>query len=279
MKNINTLIPDIYSLVQSGGGWFHDELAKEFSTDIGLRLQRQLGENEVRNRLSISRLGPSCPRALWYSVHRPELSDPLPAWARIKYSYGHILEGLVTTLAKAAGHEVTGEQDELYLDGIVGHRDCVLDGYVVDVKSASSVAFQKFKAGSFEDNFGYLDQLDGYCVASMDDPLVRHRDVGYLLVIDKQLGHMCLYKHRVREDHVRQRARECKEIVAKTSPPSCECKVVPYGKAGNLKLDTKASYSPFKYQCFPHLRTFIYSGGPVYLSKVVKVPDVKEVFH
>src|SRR6266849_6159935 len=40
-------------------------------------------------------------------------------------------------MAKAAGHEVLGEQDELTLDGVVGHRDCVIDGCIVDVKTTS----------------------------------------------------------------------------------------------------------------------------------------------
>ena len=48
------------------------------------------------------------------------------------YAFGHMIEGLAIGLAKASGHEVLGEQDEIYVDGIRGpHRDCVIDGCVV----------------------------------------------------------------------------------------------------------------------------------------------------
>jgi len=80
-------------------------------------------------------------KPLWHSIHTPEKAEALPAWAEIKYTYGHILEALAISLAKAAGHEVTGEQDAITVDGILGHRDCVIDGCVVDVKSANRPEF------------------------------------------------------------------------------------------------------------------------------------------
>jgi len=210
------------------------------------------------------------------------MAERLPPWAEVKFSFGHILEVLAITFAKAAGHEVTGEQDELVLDGIVGHRDCVIDGYTVDVKSSSSLGFSKFKTldYSVHDTFGYLDQLDGYVMAAADDPLVRVKDKGYILAIDKTLGHMTLYKHEVTDERrqgLRARIQAYKHIVGASVPPPCECRSIPDGASGNLKLDTKASYSPYKYCCNPGLRTFLYKGGPVYLTRVVRRPDVKEV--
>ena len=225
-------------------------------------------------------MGARCPRALWYSIRQPDMAEPLPPWADIKYSFGHILEALVITLAKAAGHEVIGEQDELRLDDIVGHRDCVIDGYTVDVKSASTISFSKFKSGQFTDTFGYLDQLDGYVLAARDDPLVKVKDKGYILAIDKQLGHICLYPHEVthgRELGLRERIAYYKSIVSSQDPPACTCKTIAQGASGNIQLDVKAGYSPYKYCCFPHLRTFLYASGPVYLTKVVRKPDVTEV--
>lgn len=275
MKDINTLIPDIYSLVQRKDGWFNDQLARSFSQDLGTRLQSQLGENTSRGTLRLSQMGARCPRAVWYSVHHPEMAEPLPPWVEIKYSFGHILEALVITLAKAAGHEVTGEQDELILDDIVGHRDCVINGYTVDVKSTSSIGFTKFETGKFDDIFGYLDQLDGYVLSAKDDPLVKHKDKGFLLAIDKQLGHMCLYPHEVtheRAERLRARIAYYCTLVTLKDPPPCECKVISQGSSGNLQLDLKASYSSYKYCCFPDLRTFKYANGPVFLTRVVKRP-------
>ena len=245
---------------------------------ISSAVQTSLGEQSRRG-LRLSQLGPKCPRALWYSVNKPELAEPLPPYARIKYTYGHIIEHLIICLAKAAGHEVAGEQDELVVDGIVGHRDCVIDGCIVDVKSSSSRGFLKFRDKTIakDDPFGYLDQLDGYLVGSVDDPLVRCKDRAYLLAVDKQLGHMVIYEHKIREQNIRERIIQYKKVVSLSSPPPCECGTKPDGKAGNIILDVTGSYSPFKYCCQPSLRIFIYADGPRYFTKVVRTPDVIEV--
>lgn len=280
MPTIDTLITDIQKTITNKNGWFTEELAKDYSDDLSKRLQLQLNDpREGTRKLRLSQMGPKCPRALWYSLHHPELADPLPAWAEIKFAFGHMIEALTICLVKASGHEVTGEQDVLELDGVVGHRDCVIDGCVVDVKSAASLSFNKFKSPDYDkvDTFGYLDQLDGYVVASGSDPLVRVKDKGYLLVVDKQLGHMVLYEHMIREENIRERIKYYKEIANSSNPPICTCRTIPDGKAGNIKLDTKASYSAYKHCCFPMLRTFLYASGPVYLTKVVRLPDVPEV--
>lgn len=275
MKTIDTLIPDIQALVQTKG-WFTDVVRDTFSGEVGLRLQEKFNEEATRERfLRLSQMGPRCPRALWYSIHRSDLAEPLPPWAEIKYSFGHIIEALAISLAKAAGHEVTGEQDELVLDGIVGHRDCVIDGVTVDVKSASSISFKAFKTGQFSDTFGYLDQLDGYILAAASDPLVTIKRKGYLFVIDKQLGHMCLYPHEVtdgREATLRERIDAYRRIVALPSAPVCECGTITQESTGNVQLDLKASYSAYKHSCFPGIRTFLYANGPVFMTKVVKRP-------
>lgn len=287
MKSINTLIPDIYSLVKRKDGWFTDELAADLGKEVGLRLQKQLSTvhhsvGHKREYLWFGELGPQCPCALWHRYNAPELAEPTHPWVTIKYSYGHILEALVIVLAKAAGHEVTGEQDVLELDGVRGHRDCVIDGVTVDVKSSSSRSFGKFRTGEIEtsDNFGYLDQLAGYLLAADNDPLVLVKNRGCLLAIDKQNGHMCLHAHDVsqeRAETLKARIKTYKDIVSLASPPQCTCKSVPEGASGNMRLDTRASYSPFKFCCHTQLRVFIYANGPVYLTKVVRKPDVREV--
>lgn len=282
-KSIETLIPDIQDLIRSKeNGWFDEAVARGLSSDLTSRLQNSLGAKRFAPSLRLSGMGPKCPKALWYSIHHPELAEPLPTWAEIKYAFGHIIEGLAIALAKAAGHEVTGEQDELVLDGIVGHRDCVVDGCTVDVKSASSIAFQKYKSKDFSksDSFGYLDQLDGYVAAACNDPLVRDKNRGYILAIDKTLGHMVLYPHLCSTDRInalRERIKYYKAIVGSSNPPTCECKTIDEGKSGNIRLDFKASYSPYRYCCFPLIRTFLYSHGPVDLVKVVRQPDVPEL--
>lgn len=276
MSNIRTLIPDIYKLLEEKpDGWFNEKIAEELSVRLSRGLQRQLGERRTgKPSLRMSGLGPKCPRALWHSIYTPELAEPMPPWAQIKFAYGVIIEDLALALCKAAGHEVRGEQDELRLDGIVGHRDAVIDGCVCDVKSASSLSFQKFKSTNFEmvDSFGYLEQLDSYVVASCNDPLVRVKDRGYIIAVDKTLGHMHAYEHVARPDHIRSRISYYKALVSSPHPPPCECKTEPLGESGNRKLDFRASYNPYKWVCFPQLRAFKYAGGVMYLSKVVKPP-------
>ena len=288
MKNIHTLIKDIYHVITSEEGWLTEANVEGLTTVLGRQLVQSSGQKDSGAVLRLSQMGEKCPCQLWHSIHSPSLGEKLPAPALIKYTYGHVIEALVIAMAKAAGHEVTGEQDELHLLGVKGHRDCVIDGCVVDVKSASSMAYQKFKTGTIkmDDPFGYLAQLDGYVVASIDDPLVRVKDRGYLLAVDKTLGHMCLYEHRIRKQddgtpEIIERIRRYKEIIGRDTSPNCTCQTVPDGKSGNIRLGTVASYNPFKHCCAgvrqEKLRTFLYASGPVYLTKVVRKPDVPEV--
>lgn len=271
VKSIHTLVKDIYELVGGPNG------ITTLPSDLGSNVQDALASSfgpQPRRRLRLSQMGPRCPRALWYSIHHPELEEQLPPYARIKYAYGHIIEHLLIGLAKAAGHDVQGEQNEVSVDGVRGHRDCVIDGCIVDVKSAATRSFLKFRDKTIaeDDPFGYLDQLDGYAVGSMDDPLVTTKDKAYLLAVDKQLGHLALYEHLVRPESIRRRVADYKQIVSLATAPHCTCGTEPDGESGNIKLDTKASYSGYKHHCFPQVRTFLYSSGPRYLSKVVKLP-------
>ena len=64
----------------------------------------------------------------------------LPAWAKIKFTYGHILEELLLLMTKTAGHK-TKMNEELEIEGVFGHQDCEIDGVVTDCKSASAYSF------------------------------------------------------------------------------------------------------------------------------------------
>lgn len=275
MTSIHTLVPDVYALLQEKGG-FDAAYNTYFADSISNRLNRD-GNSQHIPSLRLSKMGDCCPRHLWYSVHRPELAQPLPPWAIFKLTYGHIIEALALTLAKDAGHRVEGEQDELELLGIKGHRDAVIDGVIVDVKSTTSYTLEKARRRAFskDDAFSNLDQLDGYVLASASDPLVLDKEHGYLWYIDKTLGHMHVYEHTIRAEHIVNRITDYKAIVERESEPACTCGTQPIGQSGNVKLDVRASYSPFKYQCFPNLRCFLYSDGPVYLTEVAKRPEYR----
>jgi hypothetical protein len=278
IKNIHTLIGDIEHVVENEG-WLTEANVERLTGDLRRQLVQRGRQENSRAVLSLSKMGEKCPCHLWHSVRSPGLQEPLPAAARIKFAYGDVIESLGISLAKAAGHKVTGEQDECIVDGISGHRDCVIDGCIVDVKSTNSLSFQKIKSGYVaEDVFlaAYLAQLDGYLVGAADDPLVRVKDRGYLLAIDKVLGKMCLYEHRVRPEFIKNRIRDYKQIVSCETAPECTCGIIPDGESGNLKLDLPASYNPYKHLCAARrgdkIRTFLYEGGPRFLVKVVRRP-------
>lgn len=279
MKSINTLIKDIYEVLENDRSRSHN-LSENLVGEIKPRLVETFGPREERASLRLSKMGEYCPRSLWASVHSPSLQEPVKGNARFKFAYGHVIEGMAVALAKEAGHEVTGEQDAVYVDGVKGHRDCIIDGCVVDVKSINSLGFQKVKAGLVSTDMflrSYLDQLDGYAVGSLDDPLVRVKDRAYLWFIEKQLGHMHLYEHRIRPDHIKQRVAHYKSIVASEEAPRCTCQTMPDRESGGFRLDTKASYNDFKHFCFPDLRTFISPKGPIYITGCKKALNYPEV--
>lgn len=279
MKSIHTLIKDIYSVIGKDG-WLNEAVAENLGRDIGRTLLEATGPRTKVPRLRLSAMGEKCPCQLWHSIHTPLAAEPLPAWVRIKLTYGHILETYVIAMAKAAGHEVTGEQDEVVVDGVKGHRDCVIDGCIVDIKSLNSRGFERVKAKEVADDVflrDYLAQLDGYAIGSAMDDLVSVKDKAYILAIDKVLGHLTLYEHKIRPGFVEKRIDAYKRIVQQPDVPTCTCGTVDDGRSGNVRLDLKASYNPFKYSCKPNLRTFLYANGPVYLTKVVRKPDVMEI--
>ncbi len=277
--SIYTLEIDIQELLKTKG-WFGKEAKDAFAEEISSRLEGQYQSPVQEPRLRLSQMGPRCPKAIWHSIHTPGEAQPFPSWTEFKLSLGHVTEGLAISLAKGAGHNVVGEQDELVLDGIKGHRDCVIDGHIVDVKSCNGRTYQKIKQGSLaqDDLFGYLCQLDGYMLASSNDPLVSVKDKSFILAVHKELGHMCLYEHRLtdtRASALRARIDKYKRIVERSVPPVCECETEISGS--NKKLGVKASYSQYKYCCFPNLRCFLYSGGPMYLTEVKYEPSVPEI--
>src|SRR5690606_19057418 len=124
--------------------------------------------------LRVSNLGTPCDRRLWFSINHPELAEPLEPHTRLKFLLGDVWEAVLLFLAKIAGHRVEGQQDEISLHGVLGHRDAVIDGTIVDVKSASSFSFDKFEnhLKPEDDSFGYLTQINSYLEAAQDDPIV-----------------------------------------------------------------------------------------------------------
>lgn len=273
MPQINSLVNDIYKRLDRDEH-IAPENVQKFAENLANKISERLGEKEAHRGLRLSNIGTPCDRKLWYTVNKPETAEPLRPEVKLKFLYGDIQEELLLMLAREAGHEVKGEQDRLEIQGVKGHRDAVIDGRLVDVKSASSRGFQKFKEHKVpeDDPFGYMDQINAYHYASDDveDDLVT------FFVIDKQMGHLTTDTYKTNGKDYDKFIAEKKDIVNQPDPPPRAFNDVPEGKSGNKKLSTECSYCPFKYECWPGLRTFLYSRGPVFLTKVTKEPNVKE---
>lgn len=276
MAKIETLVPDILSLFATDRLPISEPSVSDFADKLSKKIATRVTEERARPTLRLSNLGSRCNRQLWYKINRSEQAEALRPEVRVKFLFGDILEEMLLFLAREAGHDVQGEQDELNLNGVIGHRDAVIDGVVVDVKSASSRSFEKFAAGLGPDmdDFGYLTQLDTYLHASDD---VADTSRGAFFVIDKQLGKICLDFHNKSKVDYKSVVERKQAMMAKSEPPPRAFQAEPDGKSGNMKLPTACSYCAFKKTCWPGVRTFAYANGPRYLTQVKKTPDVPEV--
>jgi len=280
-KSIETLVEDIHEVLLNGSENVTTELCDEYGHKFAELLKSRFGApREVkRGTLRMSNIGSPCERKLYYSVNTPEDGEELPASTIFKFSFGDTIELLLLFLSQAAGHSVEGTQDTQEIEGIKGHRDAVIDGVIIDVKSASTYSYQKFASGTLEqgnDAFGYIDQLQSYLYAGQSDPKVIDKSRAGFLVADKTLGHICLDIHEKKSIPYDLIYKHKKEMVAAPNEPPRGFTAVPDGKSGNEKLGVNCSYCDFKDKCWPGLQTYIYSTGPRYLTKVVREPKVEQ---
>lgn len=279
MKDINQLIPDIYELLDSPNP-FSEETVKAFGEKLGRMLAARLSEQREGTKLRLSNWDAPCERQLYLKINAPHLVEKLPPKVRLKFLLGDISEEVILFLAEQAGHSVTGEQDELTVAGIGGHRDAVIDGRTVDVKTASPFGFKKFASNGLreDDPFGYVGQLGSYVEAGRGDDLVTDKSRGSFLAQNKVSGELTLDTYHFKADSdIQERMEAKKKMLASPKLPPRAFQPEPMGKAGNMKLPTPCSYCPVKAACYPELRAFAYSTGPVFLTTVVDLPRVPEI--
>lgn len=275
MKSIDTLIPDILGLFKDNRVSLDPTGVAGFAAALSGKVGSRLEEVRGRPTLRMSNLGTRCHRQLWYRINHPDWAEPLQPETRVKFLFGDILEEMLLYLAREAGHTVEYEQKEVELFGVKGHIDGTIDGVLVDAKSASTRSFDKFAVGLSPDTdgFGYLTQLDGYLHATKG---FLDGKEGAFLVIDKQLGRICLDRHaRTNTDYAGVIA-STRAAIASDTPPPRGYEAEPDGKSGNMKLGTNCSYCDYKSRCWPGLRTFFYANGPRFLTVVRRQPEVSE---
>lgn len=273
---LKTLPSDIQQLFDPD---VHHEPSEEYLNELSENLKQLL-----RNRLALqvpkssplrfSSLGKP-DRQLWYEAHPDGTKEPITPKTYLKFLYGDVIEQLFLYLAKEAGHKVEREQEEVEVDGITGHIDAVIDGVVVDVKSASTYGYKKFKEDTVvqDDPFGYVAQLAGYA------NVLTPGEESAWWAIDKVNGNNCisvLPKLVIKHHPPGPRIEHLKEVIASETEPDRCYPDLPDGKSGNRKLGTECSYCAHKWRCWPGLRAFAYSNGPRYLTAVQRVPDVPE---
>jgi len=281
MKTIDTLVEDIESVIYGQGGW-NKSIAEAMGKSIADTANKRFSKpQEPRGYLSLSSIGTPCKRKLWYKINKPGFGEPLDAKMLLKFFYGDMIEELILAMVDASGHELKGSQDRLNVHGIRGHRDAVIDGMTIDVKSCSPFAFKKFKDGDLRDNdpFGYISQLSSYVYAAKDDPLVTDKTRGAFLAIDKVNGEICLDVYDFTEElkTKEQEMLAAKDLVAGDIPTE-RIPPVPASKSSpNTKLDKSCQFCEYKKACWPNLKMYQYSYGIEYLVHVEKPPKVPEV--
>jgi CRISPR/Cas system-associated exonuclease Cas4 (RecB family) len=265
MKNLGTLVKDIYAVLESGKASLS---APKLAEVISNRLANAGASGPA---LRMSTLGEKCLRKLWYKENKPEAVEPLKGNVLLMFLIGDIIEEVVLSLAEQADHNVEGRQDTLELQGVQGHRDAVIDGVLVDVKSANSRSMAKFTTHNLEreDPFGYLDQLGAYAEAGKNE---RHA----FLAVDKELGHIVLDEYDRKPIDWKDRIQNIRRILGDKNPPPRAYVDQPDGKSGNRELPLPCRYCQYKNTCWPGLRTFVYANGPKFLTHVAREPAVQE---
>ena len=282
-KTLATLVQDIYEVIEVLKNDEVIDIPEDMYEQFGRDMEDALRHwatpvQRPKNGLRMSNIGRPL-RRLWYDLNTDQEKEQINAPTFIKFLYGHLLEVLLLFFVRLAGHVVQSEQKEITVSGIKGHMDSVIDGEVIDVKTASGYAFKKFKDGTLaqNDSFGYLSQLAGYEAAEQTNN-------GGFLVMNKETGELTVFiPDDLEKPNITYRIKEVKQAMKKENPPDYCYSPIPDGVSGNMKLPRDCTWCPHKFECHKDandgqgLRTFAYAKGRVYLTKVEKLPNVQEI--
>jgi len=278
-SKISTLLEDIGDRLEEG------KLPEETNLALFLDELKEVMENffvEESNRDSTGKLRLSAvgreDRKLWYDFNG-YAKEKLNTSQRIRFCLGHILESFVLLLTREAGHTVEDCQKEVSVEKVKGHIDCIIDGELVDVKSASPYGFKKFVDGSIitgEDPFGYMYQLSSYGAA-------LGKKKGYFLSIDKSGGNLNLLEVPLNNVDPAERISYLKDTLPESDPPD-RCYPEVEEASGNKRIGFNCKYCDYKVECWKDsnngqgLRKYNYAKGPEYFTHVQKEPRVEEDF-
>ena len=281
--SLSTLVPDIYKhleLLSDGTPLPISDKEIDETTEAIRSCLLAWARPEERNRdftVRMSNVGKP-DRQLWYEKRDPAGRGSIDGATQIKFLYGHLLEEIVLMLVRMTEHTVTDEQKEVVVEGITGHMDCKIDGEVVDVKTASRFAFNKFRDGRLaeDDPFGYLGQLAAYEAA-------EGTENGGFLVMNKESGELCMYvPDDLDKPNIKNKITNLLSALDLETKPDFCYPPVPDGKKGNMKIAKGCNWCSYKQDCYKDsndgqgLRAFKYANGMSYLTEVVVAPKVEE---
>jgi len=215
-------------------------------------------------------------RQLWYDIKSDATQEEMEPSVIFRFLYGHVVEELLLFFVDLAGHKVEMEQAEVDVCGLKGHIDSVIDGVVIDIKTASDFSFNKFKSGKLVENdpFGYLAQIAGY-----EHGL--NKTGGGFLVANKSTGELCLFRPDDLEmPNIETRINNVREELKQDTPPTQRCHpIIDIGKAGNRGLNNSCKWCSHKVACNPEARVFRYASGDLFFTHIEKRPraDIEEV--
>lgn len=289
-KTIDTLIEDVREVLKEGlPANITKKRINQFGKDLGDLITTRLTSRGNSPTLRMSNIGTPCVRKLHLEINTPEEREELSPETYLKFLYGDIIEEIMLFLAEAAGHTVEGRQGKQTIEGIDGHRDAIIDGTLVDVKSASSFAFKKFENGTLEqdDPFGYITQLQSYLYSSQDEDILTDKNRAAFWAVDKVLGKQTLHFVEKKDyDWPKAYRIRINQVDGDTIPDRAfepvpdgyvNAKTKEFVANGNMKLPMICSYCSVKHACHDGLRTFLSSQGPRYLTHVEKKPRMVEV--
>lgn len=281
-KTLDTLVQDIYSTLEKGVDVSQPSV-QEALDEVGSLVREATetvlreGERTGASNLRLSQIGKP-DRQIWYGV-QGEDGEPLNGQTRIKFLMGHVLEALLICLTKVSGHTVEEAQDTVEVEGVLGHQDCVIDGVLTDIKSASAFGFKKFKENRLADDdpFGYIAQISAYATKN-------NRNEAAFLAIDKNSGELAVTRvHELEMIDAPARVRHLKGMVQSETAPARCYNDTKDGESGNRKLAIGCVFCPYKKKCWADanggagLRAFKYSNGVRYMTQVAKTPNVEEL--
>lgn len=295
MKTIDTLIADINSVLENHTSVDEDkEVFKAFAVGAVTSLRKRMSAQEARPRrwhtteipvIYGSEVGEECGRKMVYKFNDSRADpEPMQPHTYLKFMYGDLLEHVMVALILHTGHKVEHLQTKLEAEcgtgRVSGRPDITVDGICLDIKTMAPYSFKRLVAGD-TGSFGYAEQVSWYHHTLVAEGKLNAGPVG-ILAIDKVSGkiHLQLFApvpFAALRENVSLLSKDIRAYKNSHTLPA-QLPSVPYGKSGNLMLDLKCRYCPFKWECWKAanggagLKAYAYSSGPVWFTNVKRKP-------